>query len=165
MPPLSTEADRAALGDNLEIVDCIATDHAPHTREEKEGDLPPPGVPGLETMLPLLLNAVAEGRLSMERLIELTYEGPRRVFGLPAQADTWLEVDPKARQILGEERLYTRCGWTPFAGMAVRGRVRRVVLRGETVVEDGQVRARPGAGQWVGPGDLPLKGAVDGDHE
>src|SRR5690606_38963867 len=51
-PPLATEADRAALWANLDVVDCIATDHAPHTRAEKEGDSPPPGVPGLETMLP-----------------------------------------------------------------------------------------------------------------
>ena len=96
-PPLASEADRAALWANLDVVDCIATDHAPHTRAEKEGDAPPPGVPGLETMLPLLLTAVAEGRLSLERLVELTHDAPRRIFGLPAQPDTWVEVDPEAR--------------------------------------------------------------------
>jgi dihydroorotase len=150
-PPLATEADRAALWDNLDAVDCIATDHAPHTRAEKEGKDPPPGVPGLETMLPLLLTAVAEGRLTAERLVELTHRAPRRIFGLPLQPDTWVAVDPDARYTLGDEGLHTRCGWTPFAGMAVQGRVTRIVLRGKTVLEDGKVRAEPGFGRVVEP--------------
>jgi dihydroorotase len=150
-PPLATEADVAALWDNLDAVDCIATDHAPHTRQEKEGEQPPPGVPGLETTLPLLLTAVAEGRLTIERLIELTHDTPRRIFGLPAQPDTWVEVDAGARHTLGNEGLYTKCGWTPFAGMAVRGWVQRVVLRGQTTFEDGTIRATPGSGRIVTP--------------
>ena len=113
--------------------------------------MPPPGVPGLETMLPLLLTAVAEGRLSQERLVELVYDAPRRIFHLPAQPDTWVEVDPDARYELTDEGLHTRCDWTPFAGLAVRGRVRRVVLRGQVVFEDGRVLARPGCGQLVEP--------------
>ena len=79
-PPLGTEEDRAALWDNLDIVDVIASDHAPHTMAEKESPEPPPGVPGLETTLPLLLTAVADGRLSWERLIELTSENPARIL-------------------------------------------------------------------------------------
>jgi len=150
-PPLASEADRAALWENLDAVDCIATDHAPHTRAEKEGDAPPPGVPGLETMLPLLLTAVAEGRLSQERMVDLVYDAPRRIFQLPTQPDTWVEVDPDARYELAGEGLQTRCGWTPFAGMAVRGRVRRVVLRGQVVFEDGRVLAHPGYGQLIEP--------------
>jgi carbamoyl-phosphate synthase/aspartate carbamoyltransferase/dihydroorotase len=150
-PPLATEVDQAALWANLDVVDCIATDHAPHTRAEKEGEKPPPGVPGLETMLPLLLTAVADGRLSLERLVELTHEGPRRVFGLPAQPGTWVEVDPDAKYTLSNAGLHTKCGWTPFKGMAMRGRVRGVALRGQTVFEDGQIRAKPGFGQVVRP--------------
>lgn len=152
-PPLAGEADVAALWAHLDVVDCIASDHAPHTRAEKEGESPPPGVPGLETMLPLLLTAVAEGRLTLERLVALTHDAPRRIFGLPPQPDTWVEVDPDARYTLGEEGLFTRCGWTPFAGLRVRGRVRRVVLRGQTAFEDGQVRVRPGFGRVVGGED------------
>ncbi len=148
-PPLAGETDVAALWANLDVVDCIATDHAPHTRAEKEGDHPPPGVPGLETMLPLLLTAVAEGRLTLERLVALTYDAPRRIFGLPAQLDTWVEVDAAARYTLSDEGLFTRCGWTPFAGLRVQGRVRRVVLRGQTAYEDGQIRVRPGFGGVV----------------
>jgi carbamoyl-phosphate synthase/aspartate carbamoyltransferase/dihydroorotase len=150
-PPLATEADRAALWANLDVIDCIATDHAPHTGAEKEGDAPPPGVPGLETMLPLLLTAAAEGRLTLERLVELTHEAPRRIFGLPAQPDTWVEVDLEARYTLRGQEMYTRCGWTPFEGRPVQGRVRRVVLRGRAVMEDGQIRAEPGFGRVVIP--------------
>jgi carbamoyl-phosphate synthase/aspartate carbamoyltransferase/dihydroorotase len=142
----------AALWANLESVDCIATDHAPHTRADKEGDSPPPGVPGLETMLPLLLTAVADGRLSLARLVELTHQAPRRIFGLPAQPDTWVEVDPEVRYHLSEEGLHTRCGWSPFAGLAVQGRVRQVLLRGQTTFEDGQIRVAPGCGRAIVPG-------------
>jgi len=146
-PPLATAADRAALWDNLGVIDCIASDHAPHTRAEKEGENPPPGVPALETTLPLMLTAVAEGRLSLETLIRLMHEAPRRIFGLPAQPDTWVEVDPRERYTLSSTGLFTRCGWTPFDGMAVQGRVRRVILRGQTAFENGQVRAAPGSGR------------------
>jgi dihydroorotase len=150
-PPLATEADQAALWANLDVVDCIATDHAPHTRAEKEGDAPPPGVPGLETMLPLLLTAVAEGRLTVERLVELTHEAPRRIFGLPAQHETWVEVDTEARYTLSGREMHTRCGWTPFEGRPVQGQARRVALHGWVVMEDGQIRAVPGIGQVVKP--------------
>jgi len=150
-PPLAPEADRDALWANLAIIDCIATDHAPHTRAEKEGEKPPPGVPGLETMLPLLLTAVAEGRLTLERLLELTYESPRRIFGLPTQPETWTEVDPEARYTLTEPKLHTKCGWTPFAGLVVQGRVRRVVLRGQTAFLEGRITVQPGFGHPVRP--------------
>lgn len=151
-PPLARESDQAALWANLDVVDCIATDHAPHTHAEKEGDSPPPGVPGLEMLLPLLLTAVAEGRLTLQRLMELTHEAPRRIFNLPPQPDTWVEVDPDARYALSHDGLYTRCGWTPFAGMDVQGRVVRVTLRGRTAFEEGQVRAEAGSGRVVTPG-------------
>jgi dihydroorotase len=150
-PPLATQADVAALWANLDAVDCLATDHAPHTRAEKEGPAPPPGVPGLETMLPLLLTAVSAGRLSLERLVELAHEAPRRIFRLPTQPDTWVEVDLGATYVLGDEPLHTRCGWTPFAGMPVKGRVRRVVLRGQPAFEEGRVLSAPGNGRVVEP--------------
>lgn len=148
-PSLGSAADVAALWDNLDVVDCVATDHAPHTRAEKGGDSPPPGVPGLETMLPLLLTAVAEGRLSRQRLTELAYEAPRRIFGLPAQEETWIEVDPDVRHTLGSQGMQSRCGWTPFEGMPVQGRLRRVVLRGETAFEEGQITVPPGFGRLI----------------
>jgi dihydroorotase-like cyclic amidohydrolase len=150
-PPLASEADLSALWANLNVVDCVATDHAPHTRIEKEGKSPPPGVPGLETMLPLLLTAVAEGRLTLERLVQLTHGAPRHILGLPLQSDTQIEVDTEARFTLCNEDLHTRCGWTPFAGMTVQGRVRRVVLRGQVAFEEGRIRVQPGYGQVIRP--------------
>jgi len=150
-PPLAPQSDVAALWDNLEVVDCIATDHAPHTRDEKEGMSAPPGVPGLETMLPLLLTAISEGRLTQERLIELTYENPRRIFGLPVQTDARVEVELNTRHAIEAENLQTKCGWTPFEGMPVQGRVLEVVLRGQTAYKEGTILVTPGYGRFVVP--------------
>jgi carbamoyl-phosphate synthase/aspartate carbamoyltransferase/dihydroorotase len=102
-------------------------------------------------MLPLLLTAVAEDRLGLERLVELTHHGPRRIFGLSAQPDTWVEVDTEERYILDQAELHTKCGWSPFEGMKLKGRVQRVVLRGETVCEAGQVQVEPGFGRVIEP--------------
>ena len=146
-PPLARPEDRAALWDHLEVIDVFATDHAPHTLAEKDGPDPPPGFPGLETALPLLLTAVAEGRLTVDDLVRRMSDNPRRIFSLPEQPETWVEVDPDARWEIRPDRLKTRCGWTPFAGRPVRGRVRRVVLRGREVVSDGVVKAPPGTGR------------------
>ena len=97
-PTLASSDDQAALWEHINsTVDCIASDHAPHTRAEKERpEGAPPGVPGLESTLPLMLTAVAQGRLSAGRLEELLARNPRRIFNLPEQAETWVEVDPEA---------------------------------------------------------------------
>jgi carbamoyl-phosphate synthase/aspartate carbamoyltransferase/dihydroorotase len=71
------------------------------------------------------------------------------IFGAAPAADTWVEYDPDAEWVLGDAPLYTRCGWTPFEGFEVRGRVTRVVLRGQTVFEDGEVLAAPGTGRII----------------
>jgi carbamoyl-phosphate synthase/aspartate carbamoyltransferase/dihydroorotase len=138
-PTLASAADRDALWANLDVVDCIASDHAPHTLAEKRSDSPPPGVPGLETTLPLMLNAVHEGRLSLGRLVDLLYTGPRRVYGLPKQPESYIEIDLDERHTLGQLPLQTKCGWTPFAGMVVRGRLMHVALHGQTVYAGGQL--------------------------
>ena len=110
---------------------------------------PLPGLyPGLSD---LVLKNVAEGRLSIERMIELTHTAPRRIFGLPAQSDTHVQVEPNARFVLGTEKLHTKCGWTPFEGMSVRGKVRQVVLRAQTAYEDGTITAKPGYGRTIIP--------------
>lgn len=145
-PPLGTVEDRDALWENLDVVDCIATDHAPHTVEEKRGDRPPPGMPGLETMLPLMLTAVHEGRLTLERLVELTSTNPARIFGLPSQPDTFVEVELGPAWVLPEHGYRTRADWSPFAGMTVRGRVIRTVLRGSVAYAEGGIRVSPGFG-------------------
>ncbi len=151
-PRLATPDDVAALWENLEIIDIFATDHAPHTLAEKgigaitPPDAPPPGVPGVETMLPLLLTAVHNNRLTIEQIIARCVTAPQKIYGLPAQPDTYIEVDVDAHYLLRNEAMKTRVGWTPFANMPVFGRVERVILRGQVVYETGQVLAAPGSG-------------------
>ncbi|NXG11083.1 PYR1 protein, partial [Sakesphorus luctuosus] len=148
-PALGTRQDVEALWENMDTIDCFATDHAPHTLEEKQGQEPPPGYPGLETMLPLLLTAVSEGRLSVEDIVQRLYENPRKIFGLPAQEDTYVEVDLEHEWIIPGSMAFSKARWTPFEGMKVKGTVRRVVLRGEVAYIDGQVLVPPGYGQDV----------------
>ncbi len=149
-PVLGTKEDVAALWQHInDVIDCIATDHAPHTLSEKGAESPPPGVPGLETSLPLMLTAVHDGRLELERLMALMADNPRRIFGLPAQANTHILVDIDAQFMIGDDDLYTKCGWTPFAGMTAHGELHRVVLRGKTVFENGKVVAAEGSGQLI----------------
>jgi dihydroorotase len=147
-PRLAGRADVAALWEHIgDTIDIVATDHAPHTPAEKRSSNPPPGVPGLETALPLMMTAVHEGRLTVARLVELMATNPRRIFGLAEQENTWVEVDPEASATIDNEDMKSKCGWTPFAGKSVRGRVVRVVLRGRPVYEDGRVLAEPGSGR------------------
>jgi len=141
-PPLRSEERREAVADRVRegAVDLIATDHAPHTRAEKEAPIldAPSGVPGVETALPLLLNEAREGRLSYERVRDLTAANPAAVFDLPrkariqkgADADLVLFDPDETREIRGA-KLHSTCGWTPFEGRTgvfldltmVRGRV------------------------------------------
>lgn len=146
-PRLAGVEDREALWDNLEVIDCFATDHAPHTVEEKDSEEPPPGFPGLETALPLMLGAVADGRMRQDDLVARMYNNPAHIFGIPEQGQTRIEIDSDVSWEVKGEELMSRCGWTPFEGMKVRGKVRRVTLRGEVVFEDGEVITQPGFGR------------------
>ncbi|XP_034240119.1 CAD protein [Thrips palmi] len=148
-PNLVTEEDQRALWENMDIIDCFATDHAPHTIEEKDSDNAPPGFPGLETMLPLLLTAVHEGRLTMEDIKDKLCRNPRRIFNLPEQPNTYVEVNMDTEWTIPEALSFSKARWTPFAGRKVRGCVQRVVLRGEVAYVDGQVLVPPGFGQDV----------------
>lgn len=150
-PMIATRADVDALRANLDIVDWFATDHAPHTLFEKESATPPPGYPGLETALPLYLELVRDGLLSLDDLIRKCYENPRRLLNLPAQAETCVEVDADAEWVARGANMHTRAKWTPFEGRTMRGKVTKVVLRGETVFENGTVMAKPGSGRNVRP--------------
>jgi dihydroorotase (multifunctional complex type) len=155
-PPLRSEADTAALWENLKSIDMIATDHAPHTLEEKRGDSPPSGVPGLETMLPLLLTAVYQKQMSYADLVRLTAAGPAKVFGLVDKgrleeglhADVVI-VDPHAQWKIEGAKTFTRCGWTPFEGWQVRGKIEQVFLRGKLAFDGEQITVEPGYGQRV----------------
>ena len=148
-PHLATQEDVDALWANLDVIDCFATDHAPHTLTEKDGENPPPGFPGVETLLPLLLTAVDDGRLTLDGLIQKSVFNPRKIFNLPEQSDTWVEVDESARYELRASDMHSRCGWTPFEGWQVKGRVTRVVLRGREAFKDGKILVEPGYGRNV----------------
>ncbi|HVO70156.1 MAG TPA: amidohydrolase family protein [Aggregatilineaceae bacterium] len=150
-PRLASKADQDALWANMEFIDCIASDHAPHTLAEKDGENPPPGFPGLETSLALMLTAVHDGRIDLDAVVARMADNPRRLFNLPEQPDTWIEVDPDATWTARNEDMITRCAWTPFAGAVLRGRVQKVTLRGQRVLEDGQFFVQPGTGRNLAP--------------
>jgi dihydroorotase-like cyclic amidohydrolase len=132
----------------LYLVDILTSDHAPHTRQEKEGFNPPPGVPGLETTLPLLLNAVDQGKLTLERFLEMAHNQPARIYGISSDTGE-VEVEIDKPYVLPETGYVTRCGWSPFAGKQALGRVHQVVLRNTVVWQDGALLVNAGFGRDV----------------
>jgi len=139
------------------VADVLGSDHAPHTREEKARPYPasPSGMPGVQTLLPLMLTHVAEGRLSLERLVDLTSHGANRIFDLADKgrmavgydADLTV-VDLKARRTITHDQMATRSGWTPFDGMEAKGWPIATIIRGQVVMRDDQIVAR-GLGEPV----------------
>ena len=150
-PPLRPRTDVDALWKNIDVIDVLATDHAPHTNAEKQAIPAPYGVPGLETALPLMLEAVAAGRLSLERVVDLMRGAPARIFGVPIDAGSEVEIDVNGSWRIDRRQLRTKCGWTPFDGMRVRGRVLRVRLRGRLALEGDEILAAPGSGHILRP--------------
>lgn len=150
-PALKTQRDVRALWQGIkeEVIDMIGTDHAPHTRKEKESGKPPLGVPGIETALPLLLTAVRQKRLTLEKVIELYHKNPRKIFKLKKQKDTFIEVDLNKKWVIKNENLKTRCQWSPFHNWQVYGKVEKVVLRGKPVYQNGKVRVKKGFGKNI----------------
>lgn len=147
-PPLASQEDQDFLWQNLDSVDIIASDHAPHTKEEKEGEKVVNGVPGLETSLPLLLQAVSDGRITINDIQRMCHDRPKEIFNIPElqnsnlgglSFDTYVEVDLDEEWTISNDALFTKCGWTPFEGLRVKGKVKKVVLRGQTVFEDGEI--------------------------
>jgi dihydroorotase len=143
-PFLKPKADVDFLWQHLAYIDVIESDHAPHTKAEKDSDSPPFGVPGLETTLPLMLTAEAEGRLTRVQLIDRLHANPARIFGVTPDETTHIEVNMDEYEINNED-LQTKAGWTPFAGRRVVGKVERVILRGDIAYESGRVLAQPGS--------------------
>lgn len=139
------------------VADVLGSDHAPHTLEEKARPYPasPSGMPGVQTLVPVMLNHVAEGRMTLERFVDLTSHGAQRVFGIAGKgrmaegydADLTI-VDLKARRTLRHADMATRCGWTPFDGMEVTGWPVMTIVRGRTVMRDDELIG-PAAGRPV----------------
>ncbi|WP_075823102.1 dihydroorotase, partial [Roseomonas sp. TAS13] len=140
------EAAWAAVRDGT--VDCIGSDHAPHSRAAKERPWPATaaGLTGVQTLVPVMLNHVAEGRLSLARLVDLMSAGPARVYGVTAKgrlaagydADFTI-VDLKRRRSIEESWIASPCGWTPFAGMECTGWPVMTVIRGAPVMREDEV--------------------------
>ena len=153
-PPIRDDRHRQALWRAVTagIVDCIGSDHAPHTREEKARPYPtsPSGMPGVQTLLPLLLDHMAAGRLSLERLVDLTSAGPARIYNIAGKgrialgydADVAL-VDLKALRTIRREWMATKSGWTPFEGKEIRGWPIATIVRGQVVMREDQLLGSP----------------------
>jgi dihydroorotase len=134
------------------IVDCIGSDHAPHTKEEKARPYPqsPSGMPGVQTLLPVMLNHMHEGRLTLQRLIDLTSAGPARIFNVRGKGRIALGydadfsvVDLKAKRTITNEWMASKVGWTPYHGMEVTGWPMATIIRGSIVMRDGDLLGRP----------------------
>jgi dihydroorotase len=153
-PPIRGERHReaswAAVRDG--IVDTIGSDHAPHSRAAKELPWPdcPAGLTGVQTLVPVMLDHVNAGRLSLSRLVDLMAAGPARVYGLIGKgrlaagydADFTL-VDKKARRTIEQSWIVSPCGWTPFAGKKIAGWPVATIVRGHTVMRDDEVLGTP----------------------
>jgi dihydroorotase len=130
------------------VVDVLGSDHAPHTLEEKGRPYPasPSGMPGVQTLVPVMLTHVAEGRMTLERFIDLTSAGAQRVFGTAGKgrmaegydADLTL-VDLNARRVITDDQQASRCGWTPFDGFEAKGWPMATIVRGRQVMRDGEL--------------------------
>ena len=158
-PPIRESRHRDALwrAVNEGLIDVIGSDHAPHTREEKDKIYPdtPSGMPGVQTLVTILLDHVNAGRLSLSRFVDLTSVGAARIFGIVGKgriargydADFTI-VDMNARRKIENSWIASKCGWTPFDGMTTAGWPVATIVRGQAIMRDGAVLAE-GKGEPV----------------
>ena len=156
-PPIRDAAHREGIWWGLTngIVDVLGSDHAPHTLEEKEKSYPasPSGMPGVQTLVPIMLNHVHQGRLTLERFVDLMCHGPNRLFGLADKgrlavgyhAD-FTVVDLKASREITNDWSASKSGWTPFAGQTVTGWPKGTIIRGRKVMWEDEIIG-PAGGQ------------------
>ena len=153
-PPIREKQHRDSLWQAIisGVVDVIGSDHAPHTREEKNAPYPqsPSGMTGVQTLLPIMLNHVAAGRLNLSRLADLTAHGPARVFNIADKgriargydADLVL-VDLKKHWVIEESWIASKSGWTPYAEQRVIGKPVATIVRGHIAMRDGALQGQP----------------------
>ena len=146
-PPIRDEAHRLALWEAVRdgVIDVIGSDHAPHTREEKDKTYPesPSGMPGVQTLATIMLDHVNKGNLTLERFIDLTASGPQRIFGIAGKGRIALGydadftiVDMGLTREIQNKWIASTCGWTPFDGMKTKGWPVATIIRGRTVMRD-----------------------------
>jgi dihydroorotase len=158
-PPIRDGAVRKALWQGVAdgVLDILGSDHAPHTREEKDHPYPQShsGMTGVQTLLPVMLDHVHHGRLSLERLVDMTSAGPSRLFGIAGKgriaagydADFSI-VDLRRAKKIRNDWIASRVGWTPYDGVSVTGWPVGTVIRGRRVMWEGELTA-PGGGEAV----------------
>jgi len=148
-PELKRKSDLRALwrAIRLGVVDIIESDHAPHTIAEKEADKPAYGVPGLETTLPLMLQAVKDGRLDLQRACDMVSLNVQRIWRITPLPKTYTVVDVDQSYLVERDKLLTKCRWSPFEGMRVCGKVTEVWIRGHKVYDGEQVLSPAGFGR------------------
>jgi len=149
-PPVRDASHQARIWQGIRdgTVDVLGSDHAPHTREEKEHAYPAShsGMTGVQTLVPIMLDHVNAGRLTLERFVDLTSHGAQRIFGLRDKgriavgydADFTI-VDMKRRETITDDKIASKCGWTPLDGVTVTGWPVRTVIRGRTVMAEGEI--------------------------
>jgi dihydroorotase len=154
-PPVRSKEHQRAIWQALQsgIVDVLGSDHAPHTLEEKNKPYPnsPPGMPGVQTLVPVMLDHVNKHRLSVERFVDLTSHGPARIFGISRKgriaegydADLTI-VDLKKKRKIENKWIESKCGWTPYDGYEVTGWVQGTFVRGRKVMWDAQILGKSG---------------------
>ena len=146
-PPIRDESHRQALWAAVRegVIDVIGSDHAPHTREEKDKTYPdtPSGMPGVQTLATILLDHVNKGNLTLERFIDLTSAGAQRIFGIAGKGriargydGDFTIVDMGLTRMIENKWIASTCGWTPFDGMKTKGWPVATILRGQVVMRD-----------------------------
>ncbi len=158
-PPVRGKAVREALWRGVAngTADILGSDHAPHTREEKSKPYPnsPSGMTGVQTLVPMMLDHVNAGRLTLERFVDMTSAGPMRLFGIAGKgriaagydADFTI-VDLKRQAKISDQWIRSKCGWTPYDGVSVTGWPVGTIVRGHRVMWDGDLVA-PARGEAV----------------
>ena len=148
-PELKRKSDQRALwrAIRLGVVDIIESDHAPHTKSEKEAEPPAYGVPGVETTLPLLMQAVRDGRLPLQQACDMVSLNVQRIWRITPLPKTYTLVDTDQSYVINGPQLFSNCGWSPFEGMRVCGRVIEVWIRGHQVYDGEAVLSEAGFGR------------------
>ena len=163
-PPLRSEEERQGMWKmvNDGSIDIIGSDHAPYTKEEKERGsedifVSPAGFPGLSTRLPLLFTAVKEGKMELDRMVELICENPAKIFGLYPNKGTiavgssadFVIIDPDKEGIISKDKMFTKCRDSAlvYEGWEVYGKPEKTIVRGRVVFDNGEITVSPGYGE------------------